>query len=200
MTDDFKDLMGELGDVQPIKAKQKVSLDKNLPADKESIQVRRDAAVTEKIVDRNDLSGGISSSADGEIFRVDPLAILEFKRDGVQHGVYKNLRLGKYAIEARLDLHHQTVEQARRLVFQFISDCRDNDIRCALITHGKGEGRENPAMLKSCVNHWLPQLDAVLAFHSAMKFHGGMGATYVLIRKSEEKRLENMERHAKRRI
>jgi DNA-nicking Smr family endonuclease len=58
------------------------------------------------------------------------------------------------------------------------------------VTHGKGEGREQPARLKSCVNHWLRQFDQVLAFHSAQKTHGGVGATYILVKKDSAARRE----------
>jgi hypothetical protein len=40
-------------------------------------------------------------------------------------------------------------------------------------------------------------MDEVLAFHSAQPQHGGTGATYVMLRKSAEKRVENLERHHK---
>ena len=130
---------------------------------------------------------------------VKPNATLSYKKDGLQHGVFKKLRLGHYQIDARLDLHRMKVEQARQAVFQFIQDCMKHNIRCVLITHGKGEGRAQPALLKSHVAHWLPQLDSVLAFHSAQPHHGGSGATYVMLRKSEEKRQENLERHQARR-
>lgn len=129
---------------------------------------------------------------------IDPLEIVGFQRPGVQHGVYKNLRLGKYNIEARLDLHHMTLEQARRAVYQFVKDCLAHDIRCGLITHGKGEGRKQQGLLKSAVAHWLPQMDSILAYHSAQKHHGGAGATYVMLRKSDRKKLENKERISRR--
>ena len=129
---------------------------------------------------------------------VDPLAVIAFRRPGVQHGVYKNLRLGKYTLEARLDLHRMTVEQARKAIYQFVKDCQTHDVRSALVTHGKGQGRETPALLKSCVAHWLPQLDEVLAFHTAQKQHGSYGATYVLFKKSEAKRTANRELNRKR--
>ncbi len=137
-------------------------------------------------------------AAEDQITMVKPWDELSFKRDGVQHGVFKNLRLGKYAIDSRLDLHGFTVEAARKTVVEFIGDCLAANLRCLLILHGKGELREKPALLKSCVNHWLQQMDSVLAFHSAQRFHGGFGATYVLLRKSEEKREENKERYSKR--
>ena len=180
----------QMQDVKPIKVAPKVAL-AAAHLDKTNAQKRREVATTELAKDKNFLSGEY-------VAPVDPLAILEFKRDGVQNGVYRNLRLGKYQIDARLDLHNMTVEQARAAVFQFVTDCMNYDIRCALITHGKSEGREKPALLKSCVAHWLPQLDNVMAFHSAQKRHGASGATYILLRKSEQKKLETWEQHNKR--
>ncbi len=129
---------------------------------------------------------------------VKPHDFLVWKRDGVQEGVFKKLRLGKYDIEARLDLHHKTAREARDHVFQFINDCREHELRTVLIAHGRGEKSTPPAMLKSYLYTWLPQMEAVLAFHSALKVHGGSGALYVMIRKSEREKLENRERHAKR--
>lgn len=180
----------QMKDVQPIKVEEKVTL---APAheDKINILTRRKAATAELAKDKNFLSGEY-------IEPVEPLAVIEFKRDGVQTGVYRNLRLGKYPIDARLDLHHMTIDQARQAVFQFVKDCMTHDIRCALITHGKGEGRDQPAQLKSCVAHWLPQFQEILAFHSAQKPHGWVGATYVLLRKSEKKKLETWELHNKK--
>lgn len=143
---------------------------------------RREAAQDATEQELNGLSGGGNGYVDG-VEQVEPSAELSYRRGGIQNTVFKKLRLGRYTVEARLDLHNNTVDQARSLVYQFVRDCRDNDIRCALITHGKGEGREVPALLKSCVAHWLPQMDEVLAYHSATVHHGGKGATYILLRK-----------------
>ena len=143
---------------------------------------RRRAAQRETVSDINELD-----SAD-VIAQVDPLAYLEYQKPGVQHGVYKNLRTGKYEIQSRLDLHGYSVEQTRVALWQFIADCHKHSIRCALITHGKGQGRQEPAKLKSCVNHWLRQFEHVLAFHTAQKIHGGVGSTYVLIKKDSAAR------------
>lgn len=188
--DDNSLFFQQMKDVKPIKVEEKVTLT-TVYDDKINIATRRKAATAELAKDKNFLSGEY-------IEPVEPLAIIEFKRDGVQTGVYRNLRLGKYTIDARLDLHHMTVDQARQAVFQFIKDCMTHDIRCALITHGKGEGRDQPAQLKSCIAHWLPQFQEVLAFHSAQKQHGWVGATYVLLRKSAKKKLETWELHNKK--
>lgn len=180
----------EMSDVQKIKSDARVALKKGTLTE-DVARERRAAAAAVTREDTNFLSAE-------HIDPVQPLDILEYKRPGVQHGVYRNLRLGKYAIDARLDLHRMTVDEARRALYQFVRDCMDNDIRCALVTHGKGEGRAQPALLKSCVANWLPQFDDVLAFHSAQKRHGASGATYILLKKSEQKRQENWEKHSRR--
>lgn len=191
-TPDSEFFLQQMKDVTPIKVEEKVAL-AGSALDKAALESRRKAATAVLEKDKNFLSGEY-------IEPLEPLSVIEFRRDGVQNGVYRNLRLGKYQIDARLDLHHMTVDQARSAVFQFIKDCMTHDIRCALITHGKGEGREQPAQLKSCVAHWLPQFQEVLAFHSAQKPHGWVGATYVLLRKSEAKKQETWEMHHKREL
>lgn len=183
--DDFSALVGK--DVKPIKTESRVVIDKQ-KADAASFKTRREAAVAEPTEATDPLAGE-------PVTMVNPLDPLEFKRPGVQNGVYRNLRLAKYPIDARLDLHKLNLERARQEVYQFIMDCVANDVRTALITHGKGEGRQQPALLKSYVAHWLPQMAEVLAFHSAQKQHGGMGATYVLLKKSERKKLLNKQLH-----
>lgn len=130
---------------------------------------------------------------------LDPLAILSFKKDGVQSAVFKNLRLDKYQVDATLDLHGQLLKNARNTLFSFIADCHQRNIRVVLIRHGIGiKNKAKPGILKSYVNKWLQELPQVLAFHTALRHHGGSGATYVLLKKSEEKKNENREIHSKR--
>ncbi|WP_260259616.1 DNA endonuclease SmrA [Vibrio intestinalis] len=129
---------------------------------------------------------------------IKPEDMIEFKRDGVQEGVYRKLRLGKYPIQARLDLHRKTLKQARDEVVQFLKQCIQMDIRTVVIVHGRGERSNPPALMKSYLAQWLQQIKDVQCVHSAQRFHGGTGAVYVMLRKSSEKKLENRERHQKR--
>lgn len=190
MSDDdlFSQLLGD--DVKPLNHEKRVEVSRRSDSDVDK-EKRREAAVDHVAAPEDPL-------ASEPVNMVKPLDVLDYRRPGVQHGVYKNCRLGKYPIDARLDLHRMKVEQARRAVYQFVVDCVANDVRFALITHGKGEGREQPAMLKSCVAHWLPQLEEVLVFHTAQKQHGSYGATYVLFKKSDNKRIENRELNRKK--
>lgn len=184
----FMELVGD--DVTPIKTDSRVDLTKTSVDDK-TFKERREAAAMEVAATDDPLAGD-------PIEMVDPMALLSYMKPGVQHGVFRKMRLAKYPIDARLDLHKMTVERARQVVYQFVKDCVANDVRMALITHGKGEGREQPALLKSCVAYWLPQLDEVLAFHTALKHHGSYGATYLLVKKSIEKKQRTREQHLKR--
>ncbi len=129
---------------------------------------------------------------------IKPDDVIEFKRDGVQDGVYRKFRLGKYPIQARLDLHRKTLKEARDEVVHFLKQCMSMDIRTVVIVHGRGERSNPPALMKSYVAQWLTQINDVQCVHSAQRFHGGTGAVYILLRKSNEKKLENRERHQKR--
>ena len=180
--DDFSDFRSAMGDVTPLNAEKKVDLNKN-KHDAVAIEQRRQAATAEVEKDSNHLS-------DDHVEMVKPYDILAYRANGLQDGVYRKFRLGKYQVDARLDLHKKTVEQARSDVFRFIEDAMKYDLRNLMILHGKGEKEAVPALLKSWVNKWLPQLEDVLAFHSCQPQHGGTGAVYVMLRKSERKKQE----------
>jgi DNA-nicking Smr family endonuclease len=95
---------------------------------------------------------------------------------------FKDLKYGRIAWESRLDLHGLHVDEAREALCQFIERQIQNHKRCVLIIHGQG-GREGaPPVIKNLVNRWLPQIDEILAFHSAQAKHGGHGAVYVLLK------------------
>ncbi|USD40476.1 DNA endonuclease SmrA [Vibrio sp. SCSIO 43135] len=182
----FKQMMG---DVKPIK--QDTAELKKTHTVSDSQLAKRQAAIW-------------LSEQDPEYLSVDhaemlkPEDIIEFKKDGVQEGVYRKLRLGKYPIQAKLDLHRRTLKEARDDVVGFLKQCIQLDIRTVLIVHGRGEKSNPPALMKSYVASWLNQIKDVQCVHSAQRFHGGTGAVYVLLRKSADKKLENRERHQKR--
>ncbi len=193
--EDDKLFFEEMAGVKPLGRDERVALVRSNARDS-SLARRREAAVTDSRSDPNTLS-------DREIEPLDAWYVLEFKRPGVQNGVFRKLKQGRYEQEARLDLHNMTVVIARRELFSFIEECLNLGLRSVLLVHGKGERkaeRERNAVLKAYVNLWLPELDAVQAFHSAQPRHGGTGAVYVLLRKSEDKKRENRERFMKGRV
>lgn len=111
-------------------------------------------------------------------------AQLAFRRVGVQVGQFKKLQDGQLVWKAAVDLHGCTVEQARMAVLQLIADARAESITVVKIVHGKGYSLDTGgSLLKTCVNGWLQQHPAVLAFCSATSKDGGNGAVLVLLKR-----------------
>lgn len=189
MNDDERLFDEEMAGVKPLQTEQRVNIQRNVN-DPASVEARRQAA-TAREGKRNFLTTS-------EIPLLDPYYLLEYRREGVQHGVFRKLKQGKYAIEARLDLHKMTVEQASKQVFEFIREAMAVDLRTVMIVHGRGHrNASGGAVLKSYINHWLPEMSEVQAFSSAQPQHGGAGAVYVMLRKSERKKQENRDRLAR---
>lgn len=184
-------LRAEGGEIHPIRSDTRAAPARGPDLPAATLAARRRAAATPRQGDPIPLSLG-------EVPPVGPHDELAWKNPGVQEGVYRKLRLGRYPVEASLDLHRHTVREARQALWHFVQDCLRYDVRAVLITHGKGLKSQEPARLKRYVAHWLTQIPEVLAFHTAQPRHGSYGAVYVLLRKSEARRQENAERHQKR--
>ena len=82
---------------------------------------RRSAAVAQKAAPNPLVDAGIEP--------LDPWYVLEFKRSGVQNGVYRKLRQGRYDIEAQLNLHGMTVHHGPRQLACY--DTQGQEIRSA---------------------------------------------------------------------
>ena len=110
---------------------------------------------------------------------------LFFSRSGIQKKLMRNLKRGALPIEARLDLHGLTQEEARKRLIHLIANAQADGKRAILVIHGKGySSPDNVSVLKTRTNQWLKQHPEVLAFCSAQAQHGGRGAVYVLLRRS----------------
>jgi DNA-nicking Smr family endonuclease len=119
-----------------------------------------------------------------------PLAPLE-KR------LKKQLARGRSAIDQSIDLHGMTQAQAHQALRGFLTFAQSQGDRLVLVVTGKGapmatgrgsSGFDEPGVLRRIVPHWLhaPDLRAVvLGFEEAGRAHGGSGALYVRLRRSE---------------
>ncbi|MDF2178963.1 DNA endonuclease SmrA [Aliiglaciecola sp. CAU 1673] len=178
-------------DVRPLKQDEKVVLQGDF-APTLAQQLKRQALERHLLEDGNYLSIE-------KVDPVDPEDFLVFKKDGVQEGVFKKLRLGQYQIDEVLHLQAMGPEMARNQLFDTIVSAYKRGLRVLLIQHGIGKhSKPFPALIKSYVNQWLRQIPEILAFHTAQKYHGGLGATYVLLRKNPQQKLANREMHRKR--
>jgi len=115
---------------------------------------------------------------------------------GLDKGSAKRLKDGKRPIEARLDLHGMTQDQAHRALDAFIDASAHAGRRCVLVITGKGGSRGaggdgysdgSIGVLREQVPRWLNQATLrplILAFSHARPKDGGEGALYVLLKRN----------------
>lgn len=100
---------------------------------------------------------------------------------------------GREPIDARLDLHHMTQDQAHGALRRFLHDAHANDYRLVLVITGKGGGlasnawgqeRSERGVLRRNVPRWLaePDLRPLVVGVAPATHHGGDGALYVRLR------------------
>lgn len=110
---------------------------------------------------------------------------LSFLRNGLARQTLRRLRSGHWVIEAQLDLHGYTSDEARVTLVEFLNQCKKRGLRCVRIIHGKGlRSKNKEPVLKIKVRNWLMQREEVLAFCQARPVDGGGGAALVLLKSS----------------
>ncbi|HET6148670.1 MAG TPA: Smr/MutS family protein [Polyangia bacterium] len=107
----------------------------------------------------------------------------------VDRRLLRRLRQGDYPIEADLDLHGRTREEAEQRLERFVALSQDQGRRCVRVIHGRGlnSGDQGP-VVRDTVQRALTSgrgARAVLAFTFASPPQGGDGATLVLLRKKK---------------
>ncbi|MCF3933657.1 Smr/MutS family protein [Acuticoccus sp. M5D2P5] len=97
----------------------------------------------------------------------------------------RKISRGTLAIDARIDLHGMTQEEAERALIRFIDSCSGRGLRVVLVITGKGQGGEGRGILRRSVPVWLTRQSLtrhVVSFSPAGPTHGGDGALYVRLR------------------
>ncbi len=106
---------------------------------------------------------------------------------GLDTGLVRKLRQGKFARQAALDLHGMKAAEAKPELEQFLSRATQAGIRCVLVIHGRGKNSPGQfPILKDKIKQWLTRgrlAKMVLAFSTARIHDGGPGAMYILLRR-----------------
>jgi len=109
--------------------------------------------------------------------------------------VKQRLARGRDLIEARIDLHGRTQDEAHGALLRFLRKAQDDGARFALVITGKGARARDEwserGVLKRQVPLWLrlPEFRVyVVGFEPAQVGHGGEGALYVRIKKPGDRR------------
>jgi len=170
----FRDAVGEVKSVQS----DRVDLSAQKPKSKAAA-----ATPSKNADDRSVMAALLDDLSENDLLETgDHLA---YTAEGVQRSVLRKLRSGRYSLQADIDLHGYTVEQARLVLSEFLKESRDKRHLCVRVIHGKGRKQAQQApRLKPAVNQWLQRNKWVLAFCSARNCDGGTGAVYVLLRKN----------------
>lgn len=103
---------------------------------------------------------------------------------GLDRRSAQRLRRGEMPIEARLDLHGMTQDEAHRALHRFIARMHEEGKRAVLVITGKGT--DSGGVLRQGVPRWLAEparRAAILKIETAQPRHGGSGALYVLLRR-----------------
>ncbi|MEC9375498.1 MAG: Smr/MutS family protein [Pseudomonadota bacterium] len=111
---------------------------------------------------------------------------LLFQRSSLSKAKMRKLKRGKIRIDATIDLHGLSANEAEIALINFLDECDKLKIQCARIIHGKGygSGPDGP-VLKTLTDKVLRGLETVVGFCSAPENDGGTGALYVLISSDE---------------
>ncbi|MCU0559038.1 MAG: Smr/MutS family endonuclease [Desulfobacterales bacterium] len=123
----------------------------------------------------------------GEGFRVaDTPEYMEGVGCQAPPGITRRLHRGDFAVQAHLDLHGLNAGEAQAAFESFVRQSLLAGKRSLLVIHGRGLSSPADPVLKSKLIQWLtrgPWRKWVIAFTSARLCDGGVGASYVLLRR-----------------
>jgi len=170
--------LGEVfADVQPLVSKNRAKLSRQRPSaiPVKSLADEADALAASKY-------GAVPSPSSWDIGQ-ELEAEQTFLRPGLGSAILTKLRHGHWAVQAELDLHRLTSDEARDALADFLLDARWRGWRCVRVVHGKGLSSPNrEPVLKGKVRRWLTRWDDVLAYCEAPRTAGGSGAVLVLLK------------------
>ena len=110
-----------------------------------------------------------------------------YLRPGLANTVLRDLRRGRWVIQAEIDLHGLNRDDARQQLAGLLAECLHLGRRCVRVIHGKGHGSpQKLSILRHLVRGWLAQRSEVLAYCQARPYDGGGGALLVLLQAAKK--------------
>jgi DNA-nicking Smr family endonuclease len=173
VTDEDKEAFRKaMSGAKPLKADDRVPADKPKPRPRARFR-------------RADESAVLAESLEDDIDTIEHHSggALRFQRQHVGRRTMRKLTRGGYSVQAEIDLHGMTLEEAKPRLRDFIQYNAEQDRLCVRVVHGKGlgSGERGPVLKSAAVNAWLRRWDNVIAFVSTRQVDGGTGAIYVLL-------------------
>lgn len=107
----------------------------------------------------------------------------------IEQPVWRKLARGRTPIDASIDLHAMTQDEAVSQLHRFLTQARSRNCRHVLVITGKGRSPHSEGVLRRMLPIWLsrePFSGLVSGVRPAARGHGGDGAFYVRLRKPAE--------------
>ncbi|MBV2142040.1 Smr/MutS family protein [Falsochrobactrum sp. TDYN1] len=99
---------------------------------------------------------------------------------------HRKISKGRVDIEARIDLHGLTQNDAYELLYGFLVSAHARGLKHVMVITGKGRSLGSEGVLRQAVPHWFstPLFRLLVsAYEDAARHHGGQGALYVRLRR-----------------
>lgn len=105
--------------------------------------------------------------------------------------VYRKIARGHTAIDATLDLHHMSQQQAHARLQSFLAQSHALGLRHVLVITGKGSSPSSDGVLRRMVPVWLETMtfaSLVSGYQTAARGHGGEGAFYIRLARPRDRK------------
>jgi len=179
--DDDVLFMSEMADVTPLTHK-----DKRRPKDELPPKAWKTPTLPDEDLEvLRSLSDLVSGKAEFDLTYSDEF--VEGQTRGLPPALMDQLRAGHIPFQDHLDLHGYTLAQAEAAVTRFILDSVALGRSSVLLIHGRGLGsKDGIPVLKRYLETFLLRGTSrkyILAFTTARPVDGGLGASYILLRR-----------------
>jgi DNA-nicking Smr family endonuclease len=111
--------------------------------------------------------------------------------EGINPITMEKLKRGEFSVQKILDLYGYSINDADELFQIFIKDTVREGLKYVKIIHGRGLKSKGAPVLKEHLKTWIIKAmhrKWVLAFSNAIMSDGGLGATYILLKKNPVKK------------
>ena len=108
---------------------------------------------------------------------------VEWVNPGYRKELAELLHNGSFSVQDCLDLHGYCREEALEALRDFLKQAKHKGLGCVKIIHGRGLRSVRGPVLKEAVCQWLERdfRKYVVAYTTARRQDGGLGAVYVLL-------------------
>ena len=112
---------------------------------------------------------------------------VEWVRPNIRKDIVQKLHSGHFSVQESIDLHGMTLEEAEEALSAFFQQSLKKTLFCVKVIHGRGLRSPKGPVLKEALMRWLQGSFRkwVLAYSTAKDCDGGLGATYIILRRGK---------------